>query len=79
MKKKKLIRLLDPEPKVCFVNARDCGNWERPKRTGILEHDILSENIYHYAPKRELINYLEHTPGCLWAQWAMREVARRMK
>lgn len=77
-KREKIIRLLDPEPRRCFPEAEDCGHWESPRRTGILANDILTNNVYRYAPKSRLIDYADHKLGCLWAEWAKREIVRQM-
>ena len=77
-KRNKIIAMIDPEPKRCFVDGRDCGTWERPEKTGILMNDLLTENVYRYIPRRVPQDYINHSVGCLWAEWAKREIARNM-
>lgn len=76
MKKKKIIKLIDPEPKRCYPN--ECG-YEKRERTGNPVYDLIIVPTFVAAPRDNLQDYMRHNVGCLWAQWAMREIARKMK
>lgn len=76
MKKKKLIKLIDPEPSSCY--PMKCGYKDRPK-TGNAVVDLIIEPVFFDAPRNAPTDYYRHSVGCLWAEWAKREIARRMK
>ena len=74
VKKKKIIKLLDPEPKRCY--PKSCG-YEKIEKTNTVI-DVVSMPTFVPAPRNDPQEYLHHDVGCLWAQWAMREIARNM-
>ena len=54
---------IDPEPIRCHVDGRKCG-YENEEKERV------------ESPRRTPEDYLRHELGCMWAFWAMRELAR---
>lgn len=75
IKRKKIIKWLDPEPKACYPTR--CGHEEIP-RTNHPVIDLLSIRTFIEAPRNVPTDYLRHNVGCLWAEWAKRQIAREM-
>lgn len=75
IKRKKIIKWLDPEPKSCYPTR--CGHEDSP-RTGNAVFDLLAERVFIPESRNSLTDYFKHNVGCLWAEWAKREIARNM-
>lgn len=75
IKRKKIIKWVDPEPKSCYPTR--CGYEDRAK-TGNPVVDLIMVPTFIDAPRNHPTDYFRHNIGCLWAQWAKREIARSM-
>jgi hypothetical protein len=75
IKRKKIIKWVDPEPKFCY--PIQCGYDHHPK-TGSPVIDLILVPTFVDAPRNRPADYIGHNLGCLWAEWAKREIARNM-
>lgn len=73
--RKKVVKWIDPEPKSCYPTL--CG-YEQRSKTGSAVIDLIIESTFIKAPRNTPTDYRVHNVGCLWAEWAKREIARNM-
>lgn len=75
IKRKKIIKWVDPEPKFCYPTR--CG-YESREKTGNPVVDLILVPTFIDAPRNHPVDYVKHDMGCFWADWAKREIARNM-